>query len=242
MKRRSNYDRLMILSRTKEFREGLSAITGRFYPDENAAFSATWGVDAALLEEYLELCEYADGLQEESVFVAFSDFVNALPLFPSAKSATPVKVIRQRRDLMEVTEATRYDIEGFPKGIKSLRIFKSLQHSDTRHLRDNRFLTIEVDLHASKTEIIKAFTQSIEHYQESLKRSDTRSRQTTIDVWAAYRWHVEQGMALHEIAAKIIEAAPKLFNGDDPMAAAQQAVHRAVQKARFLLSQPTPTP
>ena len=242
MKRYSNYDRLMVLAHTPEFRSGLLELTNCFRPEDNATFAARWGVDEALLEEYNNLCGQADKLSDNKKFVNFSDNVNKLPLFPAAHDSKPVRVIRQQRDLMEVTEEIRYDIEDYPGGIKATRINKSPEHSDTRHLRDDRYLTIELDLCATKQEVLAAVGQMIDHYNKAANRGISRKKAHAIDHWYAYYRHVVRDDCLEVIASDIIAAAPKMFGGEEEQQinAAAQALHRSVQHSRKLLSHLSP--
>ena len=51
MKRLSNYDKLMVLAHTPEFRSDLLDLPHeQFFPDDNAAFAVKWAVDEALQE------------------------------------------------------------------------------------------------------------------------------------------------------------------------------------------------
>lgn len=237
MKRTANYDRIMILSRQPDFRQGLNDLSGGFYLDDAKAFADHWGIEVAFLDIYRELCEQADNLRTQEEFLRFADDVNSMPLFRGAHGSPPARVIKHEPDLLEVTRGIRYDFEEFPEGIQGTTIAKSPEHSDTRHLKESRFLTVDLDLFATKEDIMKAVGLLVDHYKTELGDSGQRRKSIEIDHWYAYRQHVEKNRPLHEIASEIIGSAPRRYQGEDPVGAAQQAVHRAARKAKTLLSE-----
>ena len=223
----------MALMHTPEFVDVIRRLNEEnwqgFFPDQEAEFLEQFGLAAGLLDVYRELVKKADAVQNHEQAKALEQEIDTMP--PFFKDQWCVRVIRQNPS---VIEATRTGNE------LKIRVADRIPH-----LRDRRYLMIEIDLYATRAEIMEKAEMLVRHYQALASRR-TRRSEFQVDKWLVFRLHKNEGLDLRAIANQLedefpIEEPPDLkgddledylFNHSDAL---RQAIHRAIQAAEEIL-------
>lgn len=146
-------------------------------------------------------------------------------------------------------DPARRDIEGgvFSDYHEMLKViqFQKADEKDgflnlSQHLRDGRYLTLQIDVTADKGEILEAIGAHIDFYRSIIKfrPSDKRAKPSELSHWFIYKEHAE-GKTLLRIAKDLagINKGPAY---SEQVNAKYKQVLRAYQKAKEMISQTKP--
>ncbi|MFQ5861491.1 MAG: hypothetical protein ACE5IC_00025 [Candidatus Brocadiales bacterium] len=105
----------------------------------------------------------------------------------------------------------------------------------TPHLEKGRYLTLKVDLWATRKEILKGFEQELSFYRKKVKLPKKKQRTTSYDLWPIYDMH-KAGKTYEEIVKKIEPTQDK-----DVLLARIDAARSAYRKANRAIRSVTPS-
>ncbi|TVM00176.1 MAG: hypothetical protein CV087_15360 [Candidatus Brocadia sp. WS118] len=175
----NDYDKLQALVRNSQYLRDLKALQGRFISPEANEFCRKYGLSFPFTQEDSKSLE----LQETAKhFIAGDEFTTRIIRHRNKNSFTLV-----RQKTKEGTKHIYYDF------------------NPTAWLRDDRYLTVEIDLTKKKTDIIGSVSKYVDTFSKSIMNPlrMTRNKRTEVDLWTVYDMRRKEGLNFTEIARRL---------------------------------------
>lgn len=187
----SRYDRVQALHRKPEHRADVEAMKGRFSLERLQEYNRKWGVSEGIVIDD----ELATLPEEEIEKMALFMDETIVKVIPHESTFTASETLKDVGDYPEADEENK-------TGAYSKIEEKIVIHIDrSSHLRDERFLTIEIDLSHDKKAIEAAVKNILDLYWE--RTSTERKRSTTLDRWRVYDMY-KAGHTLRQIVQTLV--------------------------------------
>lgn len=202
----SDYDKLQALVRNSQYLKDLKALQGRFTSPEAGEFCRKYGLSFPFTQEDSKSPE----LQETAkYFIAEDEFITKIIRHKNKNSYTLLS--------QEIKEGIAHCYYGFDY---------------TAWLRDDRYLTVEIDLTKKKTDIINNINEYVDTFSKSIAN---RNKRTEVDPWVVYDMRRNEGLNFTEIARRLSGKAGNP-NYSPELAAFLKRVKRAYTKAGEAIS------
>lgn len=176
----SAYDRLQALVRNRQYLRDLEALQGRLISPEADELCRKYKLSSPITQERIKLLELSNKVAEHSM--------------PEDEFTT--RIIRHGNK-NSYTLSSQETIEGIGH--------KYYTFNCTAWLRDNRYLTTEIDLTKKKKDIVVDVSNYVDMFSKFIANPlrTTRNKSTAIDPWVVYDMHQNDGLNFSQIARRL---------------------------------------